>query len=122
MNQMSLFDFMPTMMVEPEVGEYVDKCGAVIPHIMRRNYIGQKVLVDASTQSLTIYQVGILEDVIPYYYYRDGQRTECDRSIVNVGRKQRLLITHMPGVEIRECLPWDAYQKRMETILGRKTK
>lgn len=111
MNQMSLFDFMPTMMVEPEVGEYVDKCGAVIPHIMRKGYIGSKVLVDKSTQSHDWFQVGILEDVIEH----DGR----DRSIVYTGKKQRELITHYPGVEIRECLPWDAYERRQDAIYHR---
>ena len=111
MNQMSLFDFMPTMMVEPEVGEYVKECGAVIPRIMRKGYIGKKVLVDKSTESLTIFQVGILEDVIPY----EGR----ERSIVYTGSRQRSLITHYPGREIRECLPWDAYERRQDAIYNR---
>lgn len=106
--QMSLFDFMPTMMVEPEVGEYVSECGAVIPRVMRKGYIGKKVLVDKSTQSLTIFQVGILEDVIPH----EGR----ERSIVYTGSRQRSLITHYPGVEIRECLPWDAYGRKQAQL------
>ena len=103
--QMSLFDFMPTLQVEGKVGEYVTECGAVIPHIMRKAYIGHKVLVDVSTQSMNWFQIGILEDVITY----EGR----DRSIVYTGKKQRSLITHYPGVEIREVLPWDAYERRI---------
>lgn len=112
--QLTLFDFMPTMMVEPEVGAYVDQPGAVICHIMRRGYIGQKVLVDKCTQSMDCYQVGILEDVIEH----DGR----DRSIVYTGTKQRCLITHYPGVEIHEVLPWDAYEGRQAAIYGRRKK
>ena len=108
MTQTSLFDFMPTLMVEGNVGEYVTKCGAVIPHIMRKNYIGEKVLIDVSTQSMKCFQIGILEDVI--------QCEGRDRSIVYTGKKQRSLITHYPGVEIREVLPWDAYPDRMEKV------
>ena len=113
MNQMSLFDFMPTLMVEPEVGEYVKECGAVIPHIMRKGYIGKKVLIDVSTQSCTCYQVGILEKIVPARYWGDGEWIECERSIVYTGKKQRSLISHYPwATELRECLPWDAYGRR----------
>ena len=108
MNQMSLFDFMPTMMVEPEVGTYVKKSGMVICHIMRRGYIGRKVLVNKSTVGNQIYQVGILENVIDI----EGR----DRSIVFTGQKQRQLITHYPGIEIYEVLPWDAYERRQDAI------
>jgi len=118
--QMTIFDWMPTMQQEPEVGEYVKKCGAVIPHIMRRSYIGQKVLVNTSTQSLVSYKCGILKDVIKTFYWHGDQRIECDRSIVSYGRNRESLITHMPGQEIYECLPWDAYEKRMEAIGRRK--
>jgi hypothetical protein len=34
------------------------------------------------------------------------------RSIINVGKPQRILLTHYPGREIYECLPWDAYPAR----------
>ena len=63
--QLSLFD-MPELRQEPDVGEYVKECGAVICHIMRRGYIGRKVLIDVSTRSNTWFQCGILEDYIPY--------------------------------------------------------
>ena len=115
--QMSLFDFMPTMMVEPEVGEYVSECGAVIPGIMRKSYIGKKVLIDVSTQSRTCYKVGILEKIVPARYWGDGAWIECERSIVYTGEKQRSLISHYPWVpELREVLPWDAYERREDVI------
>lgn len=113
--QMSIFDMLSrqeheehTNMIEPPVGTYVDTCGAVICHIMRKSYIGKKVLVDRSTRSMTCFQVGIMEDYIPY----EGRM----RSIVYVGKKQRALVTHYPGVEIREVLPWDAYEERNKAI------
>lgn len=92
-------------MTEPEVGEYVRSTGAVICHIMRPSYIGQKVLYDCSTQSMrNLYKCGILEQYIPY----EGRY----RSVIYDGRKQRVLLTHYPGREIYECLPWDAYPER----------
>ncbi len=114
--QLTIFDYMPIVQAEPEVGAYIEKSGAPIPHIMRPGYIGQKVCVDVSTQNHEWYQVGILEKVIPAHYYNGDQIVECDRSIVYTGKKQRSLITHMPGNEIYECLPWDAYPKRMAAI------
>lgn len=111
--QMTLFEFMPSMMAEPEVGEYVDSCGAVIPHIMRRSYIGKKVLVDVSTRSRERYQVGILEKIIPDHYWKGDERVECERSIVYTGKKQRSLVSHYPwATELREVLPWAAYERR----------
>ena len=124
--QISIFDWMPEAVPdqtkpqkyvpkdygpEPEVGEYVKDTGMVICHIMRPSYIGKKVLIDKSTRSRSIYQCGILEDYIPYEGYM--------RSIVYTGQKQRSLITHYPGVEIFECLPWEAYKDRMEVIFGK---
>ena len=105
--QLSLFD-LPGVRREPDVGEYVRECGAVICHIMRSGYIGRKVLIDVSTRSVAMFQCGILEDYIPY----EGRY----RSIVYTGKKQRSLITHYPGVEIRECLPWDQYEARQRAI------
>lgn len=120
--QLTIFDWMPTLQPEPEVGAWVTKCGAVIPAIMRPSYIGKKVLMDKSTQSLTAYKVGILEKILPGTYWKDGKEVKCDRSIVFDGSKQRNHITHMPGVEIYECLPWDAYPERMKNIgKGAKT-
>ena len=101
MDQISIFDWMPTAQVEPEVGEYVTEHGANICHIMRPSYIGKKVVFDVSTQSRRSYQVGILEKYIPYGEYW--------RSIIYTGKKQRTLLTHYPGKEIFEGLPWDAY-------------
>ena len=88
-DQLSLFDF-----IDPEVGEYVEDHGIIICHCMRKGYIGRKILVDKSTSGHDWFQVGILEDYIPY----EGRW----RSIVYVGEKQRLLVTHYPGVDIFE--------------------
>lgn len=107
--QPSIYDLFDELKQEPDIGEYTHECGAVICHIMRPGYIGKKVLVDVSTQSLrNLFRCGILEDYIPY----EGRM----RSIVNVGDRQRLLITHYPGVEIHECLPWHRYENRMQNI------
>lgn len=107
--QLSLFD-MPELRREPEVGEYVKECGAVICHIMRRSYIGKKVLIDVSTKSMTMFQCGILEDYIPY----EGRM----RSIIFTGKKQRSLVTHYPGIEIFEPMPWTWYEARLKAIGG----
>lgn len=107
MKQMTIFDF-----IEPDVGEFVKTHGANICHIMRKGYVGKKVVIDLSTQSHEWYQVGILEKIVPSCYYRNDERVECDRAIVFTGARQRQLITLMPGVEIYECLPWDNYPER----------
>lgn len=88
---------------EPEVGAYVKRHGANICHIMRPAYIGKKVVMDKSTVGHAWYQVGILEDYFPY--------ENTFRAIIYDGRKQRNLVTFRPGVEIFECLPWDAYNR-----------
>ena len=103
--QISLFDWMPSSTPEPNIGDYVKRPGAIICHIMRPGYIGRKILVDVSTEHNELYQCGILENYIPYESFM--------RSIVYVGDRQRKLITHYPGVEIFECLPWD-YEKRVK--------
>ena len=111
MNQMSLFDFMPTLMAEPEVGEYVKECGAVIPHIMRKGYIGRKVLVDVSTRSRELYLVGILEKIVPDHYWKGGERIECERSVVYTGKRQRSLVSHYPwATELREVRQRDEWR------------
>lgn len=109
--QLDLFDVCEQLKTEPEVGEYVNEPGAVICHIMRRGYIGKKVLIDVSTTGMTVFQCGILEDYIPY----EGRM----RSIVFTGQKQRALVTHYPGVEIHECMSWHWYEKRQKVIGGR---
>jgi len=114
--QLSIFDWHPTMRQEPPVGDYIHKAGAVICRIMRKSYIGKKVAVDISTQNRKCFQVGILEKVIPAHYYQGDQIVETERSIVFVGKKQRLLITHYPGCELHEVLPWNAYEERMASI------
>ena len=114
--QLTIFDYMPTLRDEPDVGEWVEQHGVVIPHIMRRGYIGKKVLMDKSTMSHKWYKVGILEKVMEGYYYHDDQKVECDISIIFDGKSQRNKILHMPGQEIYECLPFDSYQKRNDNI------
>ena len=99
-------------MTEPEVGTLVKDHGAVICHVMRPAYIGQKVVFDCSTQSQTIFKVGILEDYIPY----EGRW----RSIIYNGARQRTLLTHYPGREIYEALPWDAYPARKALLKPRE--
>lgn len=108
--QMSIMDWMPSALPEPEVGDYIREPGPVICHIMRRGYIGKKVCFDVSTESFTsLYRVGILEKVIDVFYYRrvgdEYVMQPCDRSVIFDGKKQRTLITHMPGHEIHEVLP-----------------
>lgn len=61
LGQMSIFDYMPLLQPEPAPGEYVENCGAIICHIMRHGYIGQKVVYDCSTQSHKWLRVGVLE-------------------------------------------------------------
>lgn len=113
MRQLSIFDIMPDTQQEPEIGAYVTKTGAIIPHIMRPWYIGEKILFDCSTQSRTLYQCGRLEKYIPY----EG----VTRSIIYTGTKQRTLLTHFPGREIYEPLPLDAYIERRQAI-GKRAK
>lgn len=109
--QMSIFDFL-----EPEVGEWVTKHGAAIPHIMRQSMVGKKVVYPCGTQSRPDdCQVGILEK---YIWNWDNK---CMRSIIFTGKKQRTLFDHMNGRDIYECLSWDKYPERMAAI-GRRTK
>ena len=107
--QMTIMDWMPEVCPgygkEPEVGAYVHDHGQVICHIMRPAYIGKKVCIDVSTESRQTWQVGILERYIPH----EGTY----RSIVYTGKPQRSLITHRPGTEIFEALPWNQYPERM---------
>lgn len=79
-------------------------------HIMRPNYIGQKVVYDCSTQNHRWYRVGILEKYIPH----EGHM----RSIIFVGERQRILLDHVLGREIYEPLQWEAYPERMKAIFG----
>lgn len=109
--QLTIFDWMPTLMDEPEVGAFVGETGAIICHIMRKSYIGLKVLYDCSTQNHTWYRCGVLEK---YFECRGVMR-----SVINVGTKQRILLDHYPGREIYECLPLGAYPERMAAIGGR---
>lgn len=96
--QLSLFDWRPDLKGEPEAGEYVETHGAVIPHIMMAGHIGRKVVYDCSTESHRWLRVGVLEDYI---------RTPCGswRAIINVGKKDRILRDHRPGLELFELAP-----------------
>lgn len=116
MMQLTIFDWNPSVRTEPDIGTYTKEAGAVIPRIMRKSYIGKKVAVNISTQSRRCFQIGILEKVIPAHYYQGDQIVETERSIVFTGKKQRSLITHYPGCELHEVLPWNAYEERMASI------
>lgn len=118
--QMTIFDWMPSVQEEPEVGAWVEHHGAVISGIMRRGYIGKKVVMDKSTTSHKWYKVGILENVLIDHYWDGDREIICDRSIIFDGSRQRSSILHMPGQNIYECLPWDAYPERMAAIGNRR--
>ena len=112
MEQLTIFDWMPDIQKEPELGEYVERHGANICHIMRPNYISEKIIFDCSTQSHKWYRCGILEK----YFEREGG---VMRSVIYTGERQRTLYDHYPGMEIWEPLPWNAYPKRMMGIYGK---
>ena len=88
-----------SMEVNMNKGDYVMRHGQVLCHIMRPAYIGKMIVYDCSTQSHTWFRAGILEDYIPY--------EDTYRSIIDVGERQRILLTHRPGIEIYEVEPWD---------------
>lgn len=122
--QMSIFDWMPTAQAEPAVGEWVEKHGAVISHIMLESYIGEKIVMDKSTTSHEWFRVGILEKIVPDIYYElydngEYRQVPSVRLVVYDGGKQRNLITMYPGINVYECLPWDAYPERMKAIGGK---
>lgn len=94
MEQLTIWDWMPAATPGPEVGEYVTHHGANICHIMRPGYIGKMVVFDCSTEGHEWFRCGILENYIPY--------ENTYRSIINVGTRQRVLLTHYPGREIYE--------------------
>lgn len=96
--QLSLFDWRPDLKREPEAGEYVETHGAVIPHIMMPGHIGRKVVYDCSTASHRWLRVGVLED-----YTRTPWGSW--RAIINVGKKDRILRDHRPGLELFELEP-----------------
>lgn len=124
--QMTIFDWRPDAQPEPEIGADIREHGQIICHIMRPSYIGKKVCFDISTESMrNLFRVGVLEEILEDHYWRlnlsTGQyeRKPCDRVVIYTGKKQRSLISLMPGREIYECLPWDAYPERMAAI-GRR--
>lgn len=107
--QMTIWDLMApqrrTDGKELQVGDYTNEAGPVIPHIMRPAFIGEKVLYDCHTESHPdLYRCGILEEYIPH----EGSY----RCIIYDGRRQRVLITMRPGMEIFETEPWN-FEKRM---------
>lgn len=120
--QVTLFDWQPSLQLEPDIGALVAERGVVIPHIMRRSYIGKKVCFDVSTQHRRCFRVGVLEEVLDDFYFelKDGEykKVPCDRVVIFTGKRQRSLISLMPGIEINECLPWEAYPERNKVING----
>ena len=124
--QMTIFDWRPDAQPEPEIGATIREHGQNICHIMRPSYIGKKVCFDISTESMrNLFRVGVLEKIVPAHYWQlvggKYERRDCDRVIIYDGKKQRSLISLMPGQEIYECLPWDAYPERM-AVIGRRAK
>ena len=121
--QIHMLDWMPTFQAEPEVGTRVTECGAVIPHIMIRSYIGKKIAFDVSTQSRRLFQVGRLEKVLDtVYYHLEGEAYKerpCSRVVIYTGKKDRSYLSLIPGTNVFEVLPWDAYPERMKAIGGR---
>lgn len=120
--QLSIFDcfadlFKTEKWPEPEVGEWVEKHGAVICHIMLPGYIGRKVIMDKSTESHKWFQCGVLEQVLPdhYYHLQNGDYIEkpCDRVIINTGKKRRSSILLMPGIEIYETQKWEGRKRAL---------
>lgn len=105
--QLSIFDIDPRCGPEPAPGEWVKTHGPVICHIMRRGYIGRKVVIDQSEWGHVNFLVGILERVETSCYYRGDQKIECDMSVVNVGSEKRFNVIHWPGNEIFELYPFD---------------
>ena len=104
MHQITIWEYLRSLepkktTPEPEVGAYVTAWGKVIDHIERPAYIGEKVIYDCSTRTHKWMRCGILEDYIPFEGYM--------RSIINVGTRQRILLTHYPGIEIHDWMPWD---------------
>ena len=110
--QMSLFDWMPQVLPDPQPGEYVNRHGMVICHIMRPSYIGKTVVYDCSTQSHTWYRAGRLEAYI--------QNGRVMRSIIYVGTKQRILLDHYPGREIYETANAPSMEERVRMDRDRK--
>lgn len=106
--QMTIWDF-PQALPEPFVGEFGKTHGQIICHVMRKGYTGKKVLIEVAAGT---FQCGILEE---YAEMPNGLM----RSTVRVGNGLKYRITHRPGVEIFEPLPWDAYPERMRAI-GRR--
>lgn len=106
MKQQSLFDFLPKL--EPNVGDWAEEAGAIIPQIMLRK--GMKVMMDKSTVSHPWFRCGVIEDIIRH----EGHV----RVIVYDGERQRSLIDY-PRVQLHECMPWEWYEMRMQRI-GRK--
>ena len=79
-------------------GDYVEDHGMVICHIMRPSYVGKQVAYDCSTAGHPWFRVGTLEK----YFECHGVM----RSVIYVGKEQRILLDHYPGREIYELEPW----------------
>ena len=126
--QLTIFDLCPASQPEPDVGEWLEHPGPVIPRIMLPGYIGKKILTDMSTQSHKWYKVGILEEIRQGFCYQynacvngEYKKMPCELLIVFDGKKQRGMLNLTMGEVVYECLPWDAYPERMAAI-GRRGK
>ena len=68
------------------------------------------------TKDLNLYH--LLSSRMTLFYWQGDKKIECDMSIVYDGTRQRNMITHLPGVNIYECLPWECYG-RLEKCKGK---
>ena len=124
--QMSLFDWMPQVLPDPQPGEYVNRHGMVICAIMRPSYIGKIVIMDCSTESHAWYKAGILEKILRDKYFhcntitKQYEETPCDRVIIYTGKKQRSSILMMPGANIYEPANAPTMEERVRMNRDRK--
>lgn len=101
MKQLSIFDYG----LEPNVGDWAEEAGAVIPQIMLR--VGQKVMVDKSTVGHSWFKCGVITNII--------QHEGHIRAVVSHGKHDTSLIDY-PRVHLHECCPWEWYEKRRQMI------
>lgn len=99
MEQISIFDWMPSLIPEPNPGDWVEDHGELICRGQIESFLGKKIVMDCSTQSHEWYKVGIVEKILPAIYYHNGVETETVRVIVDDGKRTRCYITYIPGEE-----------------------
>ena len=97
MEQMSIFDWLPTLSPEPQAGDLVEDHGAEIPPEQIESFVGKKIVMDRSTESHEWFRVGVLEKILPGIYYHNGVETDTIRLIIYDGGKQRNYMTYIPG-------------------------